>query len=269
VELVKKDYFYPDKSDILTATFISEKQPFEGYWAKSEQFVLERMKNFVRTYTKNKINACFLDAGCGTGRLLPEFESYFDKMIAIDPDEYLLEMAKDTAKKSGLSRKVVFQHTSIEKLEWKERSIDVILCSHVLQHVHTDSLTNILTKFEQLLENNGLVFITTCYSRKDYDFYVKMYLKNREVVEEVIEKDEFNLLIDDEKNILPIHFFSKKNMFKMFRDFRFEIIDFKSFHILNRIPFVDHIVFRDKLVNSFSLLQSRLGRDMFIACRRV
>jgi 2-polyprenyl-3-methyl-5-hydroxy-6-metoxy-1,4-benzoquinol methylase len=268
VELAKKDYFYPDKNDTLTVTFTLEKQPFEGYWAKSEQFVVERMKNFIRAYTKNKINACFLDAGCGTGRLLPEFESYFNKILAIDPDERLLEIAKDTVKKSGLSRKVIFQHTSIEKLEWKERSIDVILCSHILQHVHTDSLTNILTKFEQLLENNGFVFITTCYSRKNYDYYVKMYLKNSKVVEEVIDKDEFNLLIDNENNILPIHFFSKKSMFKMFHNFRFEIVDFKSFHILNRIPFVDHIVFRDKLVNSFSPLQSRLGRDMFIACRR-
>jgi len=268
VELVEIDYFYPDKNDILTAIFISEKQPFKGYWDKSEQFVLERMKNFVQTYTRNKINTYFLDAGCGTGRLLPEFESYFDKMLAADPDEYLLEMAKDKVKECGLSRKVIFQHTSIEKLEWKERSIDVILCSHVLQHVHTDSLASILTKFEQLLKNNGLVFITTCHSRKDYDLYVKMYLRNREVVEEIIEKDEFNFLIRNEENILPIHFFSKKNIFKMLRDFHFEIIDFKSFHILNRIPFIDHIVFRDKLVNSFPLLQSRLGRDMFIACRR-
>lgn len=268
MELIKKDYFYPDKNDVITVKFISEKQPFEGYWAKSEQFVLERMKKFVDTYTRNKINTCFLDVGCGTGRLLPEFESYFDKMLAIDPDKYLLEMANDTVKKCGLSRKMLFQHTSIEKLKWKERSIDVILCSHILQHVHTDSLANMLTKFEQLLKNNGLVFITTCHSRKNYDFYTKMYLKNREVVEEGIEKNEFNFLSRNEKDILPNHFFSKKNIFRMLHSFHFEIFDFKSFHILNRIPFVDHIVFRDKLINSFSLLQTRLGRDMFIACRR-
>lgn len=265
---MEKNYFYPDKNDIITATLISRKQPSEGYWAKSEQFVLERMKNFVETYTRNKINTWFLDVGCGTGRLLPEFVSYFDRMLAIDPDKYLLTMAKDFVKKRGLSGKVIFQHTSMQKLKWKERSIDVILCSHVLQHVHTDSLANILTKFEQLLKNKGLVFITTCHSRKDYDFYVKMYLKNREVIEEVIEKYEFNSLIRNEKNILPIHFFSRKNIFKMLQGYRSEILDFRSFHILNRIPFIDYIVFRDKLVNSCSLLQSRLGRDMFIAYRR-
>lgn len=268
MELLKRDYVYPDKNDGITVVFISEKQPFEGYWAKSEEFVLERMKKFAATYTKNKINTSFLDSGCGTGRLIPKFENYFDKILAIDPDERLLEIAKDTVERLGLSRKVIFQHTSIEKLRWKERSIDVILCSHVLQHVHTDSLANILAKFEQLLKNRGLVFITTCHSRKDYDFYTKMYLKNREVVEENIEKDEFNFLIRNKKNILPIHFFSKKNISKMLRDFRFEILDFKSYHILNRILFLDHIIFRDKLVNAFSLLQSRLGRDMFIVCRR-
>jgi len=267
--LNKKDrYSYPDENDVLTLKFIATKQPYEGYWDKSEKFVLERMKKFVETYTKNKIDTCFLDAGCGTGRLLPEFESYFDKILAIDPDEHLLEIAKDTAEKFGLSKKVIFQNASIQKIDWKKGSVDVILCSHVLQHVHTMVVANILANFEQLLNNNGLVFITTCHSRKDYDFYTKMYLKNREVVEESIEKNEFNSQIRNEKNILPIHFFSKKNIFSMLRDFHFEILDFKSFHILNRIPFLDHIVFRDKLINSFSLLQTRLGRDMFIACRR-
>jgi 2-polyprenyl-3-methyl-5-hydroxy-6-metoxy-1,4-benzoquinol methylase len=267
-ELVE-NYYYPDKNDSLTKTFISAKQPFDGYWAKSEQFILDRMKNFVLTHTGSKINAWFLDVGCGTGRLLPEFESFFHKMLAIDPDKYLLEIAKDTVKKHGLSRKVTFQHTSIEKLEWKERSIDVILCSHVLQHVHTDSLTNMLVKLEQLLENGGLLFITTCYSRKDYDFYTKMYLKNHGVVEEGIKKEKFNFLICNEKKILPIHFFSKKNIFKMLRDLHFEMLGFKSFHVLNRMSLLDCIVFRDKLVNFFPFLQSRLGRDMFIVCRKL
>lgn len=265
----KKDHYsYPDKNDALTVKFIAIKQPFEGYWDKSEKFILERMKKPVEAYVESKTNTCFLDAGSGTGRLLPEFESYFDKILAIDPDEHLLEIAKDTAEKFGLSKKVIFQKTSIEKIDWEKGSVDVILRSHVLQHVHTEAVANILAKFEQLLKNNGLVFITTCHSRKNYDFYTKMYLKNREVIEEGIEKNEFNFLSRNEKDILPIHFFSKKNIFRMLRGFHFEILDFKSFHILNRIPFVDHIVFRNRLINSFSLLQTRLGRDMFIACRR-
>lgn len=264
----KGGYFYPDKNDTLTAKFITEKQPFEGYWAKSENFVLERMKNLVKTYTKNKRDAYFLDAGCGTGRLIFEFQSYFDRMLAMDPDQHLLEIAKDAARNSGLSQKVIFQHASIEKLEWKERSIDVILCSHVLQHVHTDSLTGILAKFEQLMADNARLFITTCHSGRNTDFYTKMYMKEQRVVEETIDKDEFNLLINNEKNWLPIHFFSKKNLLRTLSDFSFEMIDFKSFHILNRMPLVDQIIFRDKLVNSLSPLQSRLGRDMFIACRR-
>lgn len=264
----KDDYFYPDKNDALTLKFISAKQPFEGYWARSEQLILERMKNFVHTYTRSKINTCFLDAGCGTGRLLPEFESYFDKMLAVDPDGASLEIAKDTVRKFGFSKKVIFKDASIEKLEWEKGSIDVILCSHVLQHVHTETLASILAKFEQLLKNSGLVFITTCHSTKDYDFYAKMYQKNLEVVEEVIEQDEFNSLINNEINILPIHFLSKKTILKMLHALSFEISDFKSFHVLNGMPLIDHIVFRDKLVNSFPLLQSRLGRDMFIACRK-
>jgi ubiquinone/menaquinone biosynthesis C-methylase UbiE len=248
---------------------MTEKQPFEGYWAESENFVLERMKKLVHTYPKNKRDTYFLDAGCGTGRLLFEFQSYFDRMLAIDPDAHLLEIAKEAARNSRLSQKVIFQHTSIEKLDWKERNIDVILCSHVLQHAHTDSLKGILAKFEQLMADNGQLFITTCHSVRNSDFYTKMYLKEQRVVEEAIDKDEFNFLINNEKNVLPIHFFSEKDLLRTLNNFGFEMVDFKSFHILNKIPLVDRLVFRDKLVNALPPLQSRLGRDMFIACRRI
>jgi 2-polyprenyl-3-methyl-5-hydroxy-6-metoxy-1,4-benzoquinol methylase len=267
--LNKRDqYWYPDKNDALTENFIASKEPFEGYWDKGEKLILKSMKRFVKAYVDGKTNTCFIDAGCGTGRLLLEFESYFDKILAIDPDEHLLEIAKDTVEQFGLSKKITFQKTPIEKIDCKTRSVDVILCSHVLQHVNTNAVVNILKKFEQLLKSNGLILITTCHSRQNQDFYTKMFLKNHEVVEEIIEKNEFNSLSHNEIGILPIHFFSRKNIFGMLRSFHFEILDFKSFHILNRIPFVDHIVFRDKIINSFSFLQTRLGRDMFIACRK-
>src|SRR3972149_8529176 len=130
-------YFYPDKNDALISKFITEKQPFEGYWAKSEKFVLERMRTLVRTHTENRNDAVFLDAGCGTGRLLSEFQEFFKKIVAIDPDRPALEAAKETSRERSISEKVIFQNASIEKFEWQKRSIDVILCSHVLQHVHT------------------------------------------------------------------------------------------------------------------------------------
>lgn len=267
--MAKKDHYsYPDKNDALTVQFIETKQPFEGYWEKSEKFVLEQMKKIIKTYARNKIDTYFMDAGCGTGRLLPEFESYFDKIVAIDPDEDSLKIAKEKVEKFGISRKMIFQNSTIENIDWKNGSVDVILCSHVLQHVHTEIVPNILTKFQKILKINGLVFILTSQSIDNFDFFTKMYLENREVSEERIEKNEFNSLILNENNILPIHFFSRKNFLQMLRSYQFELIDSKSFHILNRIPFLDHIVFRDKLINFFSFLQTRFGRDIFIACRR-
>ena len=264
----KNRYSYPDKSNALTVQFIKTKQPYEGYWKKSEKFVLEQMKKIIKTFTRSKIDTCFMDVGCGTGRLLPEFQSYFDKIVAIDPDEDSLKIAKERVEKFGISKKVIFQNSTIENIDWKNGSVDVILCSHVLQHVHTEILTNILNKFQKLIKINGLIFILTSQSIDNYDFFTKMYLDKREVSEERIEKNEFNSLIRNESNILPIHFFSRKNLLQMLRSYQFEVIDSKSFHILNKIPFLDHIVFRDKLINSFSFLQTRFGRDIFIVCKR-
>jgi 2-polyprenyl-3-methyl-5-hydroxy-6-metoxy-1,4-benzoquinol methylase len=261
-------YFYPDKNDSLTVKFIAENQPFKGYWVKSESLILERMKTLVQNYTQNKHDAVFLDAGCGTGRLLPEFARYFSKILAIDPDERALTKAKEAAEKSQLAAKVVFQNVSIEKFEWEKTKVNTVLSSHVLQHVHTQIVPKILSKFTQLSEQKGLLLIMTCHSQKKHDCYMKTYEKNGKVVEEVIGEDEFNSLLQNEQGILPVHFFSQNNFFKMLRDSSFEVVDFKTFHILNSMPLVDHLCFRDRFVNFFPFLQKRLGRDMFVACRR-
>lgn len=264
----RKNYFYPDVDDKTTASLIAEKEPFKEYWFKSERLVLNLMKKFIENCIEKTTESWFLDVGCGTGRLIPEFERYFDHILAIDPDPAQIEKAKNLAEKHGFADKVMFQSTSIEKLDWKTKSIDVILCSHVLQHVHTDSVSLILQKCEELTKKGGLLFITTTHSREKNDYYVKAYLKDSQVVEERIEKDEFNAIIFNERNILPLHFFSRRNLVEALERVGFMFLDFRSFHILKKIPILDKILDRDRLVNSLDFLKTRLGRDMLLIARK-
>ncbi|MDH5266489.1 MAG: class I SAM-dependent methyltransferase [Candidatus Bathyarchaeota archaeon] len=264
----RKDYFYPDIDDKITASLMKEREPFEGYWEKSEKKVLNLIKESIQEHVKKTADSWFLDAGCGTGRLLPKFERHFNHILAIDPDPTQIKKAKSLVKKGGFAHKVVFQVTSIEKLDWRKESIDVILCSHILQHVQTDSVPLILRKFEELTKKEGLLFIMATHSREKCDYYVKEYLENSKVVEERIEKEEFNSLIFNEKNILPLRFFSRKSIIKELENSGFVLLDFRSFHVLGKASFLDKIIDRDRLVNSVDFLKTRLGRDILVTSRK-
>jgi ubiquinone/menaquinone biosynthesis C-methylase UbiE len=264
-----KNYFYPDINDRITVSLIDEKEPFAGYWIKSEKATLNVIKKLIAEHSGNNKLQWLLDAGCGTGRLLPEFEGYFQHILAIDPDSSQIEKAKSLANKYGFLDKVVFDTISADKLHWKNETIDIILCSHVLQHVSTDSVSRILQNFFRVSKKKGLLFIMTTHSKENQDYYVKAYVKDSEMVEERIDKDEFDSLISNNKNILPLHFFSLKNITQIVENSGFSLLSFRSYHILGKIPLIDRVVGRDKLVNHCTFLKTRLGRDMLIICKVV
>ena len=263
------NYFYPDVNDRITASFIKEREPFEGYWEKSGKKVLGLVREFIQKCVENTTESWFFDAGCGTGRLLPEFERNFNHILAIDPDSTQIEKAMNLVKKHGFADKVLFKVTSIENLDWRKESIDVILCSHVLQHVHTDTVPKILLKFEELAKKEGLLFVMTTHSRGKCDYYVKEYMRNSELVEQRIEKDEFNSLIFNENNILPLHFFSQKSIRTALENAGFVLLDFRSFHVLGKVRLLDKIIDRDRLVNSADFLKTRLGRDLLVVGQKI
>jgi len=260
-----ENYSYPDDSDKITTSLICENEPFSGYWAKSEKKILNLMKRYTEEYTDNRNNTWFLDAGCGTGRLLSEFERFFDQILAIDPDPIQIDKTNSLVESQGIAKKVTSRISSIEKLVWDSESVDIILCSHILQHVHTNNVLLILKKFYELLRTEGLLFIMTCHSGEDNDYYIKGYLKNSKAIEERIEKEEFNNLVINQRSILPIHFFTYDTLFELLESTGFKIIDYRSFHIVRKIPLFDRIIDRDKFANSFTSLKKKMGRDMFIA----
>jgi len=234
--IMNKSYVYPDYNDKITITMIDEKESVKGvgYWQRSEKRILNLMKKQIEKHTK-KENTRFLDAGCGDGRLLPEFEKYFNDIVLIDPDKQRLKSAKRLVSKLDISKKVNCKTLSIESIESKQK-FDVILCNHVLQHVHTDNIKKILEKFYELLNKDGLLFITTCNSSKKEDYFVKQFIKNSKTIEEIIKKEEFNSLIY-KKKLIPIHFFEKDKLISLLTSLNFKVLDFKRFHI-NRDMFI-------------------------------
>jgi hypothetical protein len=109
----------------------------------------------------------------------------------------------------------------------------------------------------------------TTHSRKNHDYYVKGALIDSKNVEEKIGAAEFNSLINNEQNVLPIHFFSVKNVKRLLKNTGFTLIDYRTFHLLCKPTFLDRILNRDHFVNKFNFLKTRYGRDILFIAKKI
>ncbi len=213
-------------------------------------------------------NSWLLDAGCGTGRLLPEFEKSFSHILAVDSDPNQIEKAQKLAAEKKFEEKVVFKISLTEELDWEKESIDVVLCSHVIQHVNTESVSKILEKFHFLLKSQGLLFIMTTFSGNKPDYYVKGCLKGSESIEKKISKKEFNSLIYNEQNILPLHFFSVQTLTSLFSSSGFSLLSYKPFHGIGKSVLLNETGKRNRPTSTRGRLGSGYGRDVLVVGKK-
>ncbi|MCW4024902.1 MAG: class I SAM-dependent methyltransferase [Candidatus Bathyarchaeota archaeon] len=218
----KETYTYPDKDDKITGSLIKQ---FPEQWQNEENQIL----NQIETYIKEKPRSWLLDAGCGTGRLLPRFQGFFDQILAVDPDFSQIEKAMLLVKEQGFTQKVTFKISAIEELNWSSESFDVILCSHIIQHTNTDLVSLILQKLNMVAKPDGLLFLLVSYS-EGQDYYAKDELCNGVFCETQISKEDFNALIDNKQGKLPVHFFSLETLREQLQKAGFSIVDYSLFH---------------------------------------
>jgi SAM-dependent methyltransferase len=252
-------YHYPDTDDFLTIKFISQLEKNEPYWAESETFINDLIINHLSKLNK-KGQLHFLDAGSGKGRLLPVFEKYFHRMIAIEPDPDRYMNTVDLINKKGLQTKITAVNESAEHFSVSER-FDLILSSHVIQHIHTETVIPMLKNLKGHLSEHGIIALTTCHSVSDKDYFGKNYLKDGKPVRELITQEEFNALVEGD-GMLPIHFFNSNRLISNLASIGLEMIDFRVFHVSKEerdLLKIDNI---DEYINSTAELKQQYGVDM-------
>lgn len=96
---------------------------FEGF----DPLVLSSYKFCYRLLAENCKNKTILDYGCGNGiHSIPLARTGAKKVVGIDLSEKSLEIARERAKREGLSDKIVFLKMDCEKMEFPENFFDVI-----------------------------------------------------------------------------------------------------------------------------------------------
>jgi 2-polyprenyl-3-methyl-5-hydroxy-6-metoxy-1,4-benzoquinol methylase len=261
-----KEYHYPDENDGLTVKFLAEFEKSDKYWDQSENTIIELIKKHISTLPFKGINR-FLDAGCGNGRLITRFEEQFDEIVALEPDLHRIANATKLVKSIGIDHKTRFYQTLAEKFTPKVK-FDFILCSHVIQHIHTDSVKPLLNNLKDHLTEAGIIAITTCHSEQSQDYFTKNYLLKGKPVIEPTDEEHYNQLVAG-KGLLPIHFFKSDNFIKMLWEIGLETIDFRVFHVDKTEREQMQVQDIDAFVNASKKLQDSHGRDMCLIARKV
>jgi ubiquinone/menaquinone biosynthesis C-methylase UbiE len=100
------------------------------YHLKRLTFVASELRSIIKANGKK---LTFLDVGCGDGTYESLLERDFSHLIGIDVILNNLKTAKKNVKNKG---KTDFILADAKHLPLKDFSIDVVLCSEVLEHLH-------------------------------------------------------------------------------------------------------------------------------------
>lgn len=97
--------------------------------------------------------ALALDIGCSRGLFTSAFAPYFDEIVGIDIDTHALPMAR----KENRQANVHYAYADSLKLPFSDRSIDLIVCNHVYEHV--PSAEQLFAEIYRVLKDNGACYL--------------------------------------------------------------------------------------------------------------
>lgn len=101
-----------------------------------------------------------LDVGCGNGELMCMLGEKGHKCVALDLSENRLGKFKDRARKLGL----VQMQGDATNIPLQNSSMDVILCSEVLEHIK--DYDNVLKEMNRILKPHGRIIVSVPYNEE-------------------------------------------------------------------------------------------------------
>lgn len=174
--------------------------PFESAWAHMTSFPGQRVplpglydtfldiSFFDRTFKTSLIELLKLrgdeniaDIGCGTGKLLILIKQRYPKtkLIDIDPDPRMLQLAQDKARTAGLI--IEFRKGEGSKIPLPSRSMDVVICTLTLHHMSTQYKTATLKEMNRVAKYQGSILIADI--DQPTTWWQKLYLLPLSLVE--------------------------------------------------------------------------------------
>lgn len=111
--------------------------------------------NYIDPKTQNRV----LDVGTGTANLAIAIKRKYPKIkiIGIDPDKKILEIAKRKIKKEGLDIELV--NVPAQKLPFSSESFDFVVSSLTIHHIPKLFKRGAFSEMKRVLKKNGAILI--------------------------------------------------------------------------------------------------------------
>lgn len=205
----------------------------EARWRESELAAMSGVFTWLRA--REPLER-LLDAGCGSGRLLPLFGSHAREICAVDHDVERLDAARELGSRARLGN-VQFVDTGIDQLDARiprrHRSFDLVVCSHVLQHVPTTRVLELVVALASLVSCRGRLVLTTAYTSGVDDFVACDWSPNGEIREQLVCESEFNRRLLVERG-LGAHRFTLRSLNRLLTLGGLRVLETRPFHVLGR-----------------------------------
>lgn len=118
-----------------------------------EEYTLEPTTQVQKLVNdKSKDTSIALDAGCGSGAYTPFFNS--KEIICLDLVPFFL---KKLMKEYNGNSKLHVIIADITNLPFKEKCVDVVFCSSVLEHLNNEQILNVVNNFSNICKSIILV----------------------------------------------------------------------------------------------------------------
>jgi len=259
-----RDFQYADKGDKLTDALISEN--YDGaYWAESESRLLERARAYISRFFGHEAQKKLrmLDLGCGMGRLIPDFAALYGSVVGLEPDEERSTQARAFLADRGVRNAEVIRGSLEDYLaEQKELpAFDVVLCSHVFQHISHDTLFSMLRALERCTGEKTVFLFTTTYTWGEENEYTFETFREGARVSSVTDRAGFEAAVRD-GTALPVCRFARPWLEGAFHRFGLAVREFSCYHF-----FGEHNAENDPM-NTLDPEKRKLARDAFYLCAR-
>lgn len=118
-----------------------------------------------------KKGARLVELGCGTGRALSYLQSQFPELEVwgTDYSGSCISYAKNAYGKFG----VKFVHASAQKTTLQSGSFDIVISSHVIEHISKEDGPAFIQETARLLKKGGFAFVGTPERRHCQNVYMK------------------------------------------------------------------------------------------------
>jgi SAM-dependent methyltransferase len=260
-------YTYPDPSDKVTFETIKALEPVRGYWSSSDGIMRRDFVGKVLEEFRKGRDLRGLDVGCGYGRLIPWLlDGFCQHVTALEPDPGRLRAAKNSLD-PNMATRVDFVERFVEDFAPPE-SFDLVVCSHLIQHVSHDHLRRILTKLRSLC-GDGRIVLSTAHSTTGADRYVKAFVTaDSGYGEDPVSPQEFDRLAENPRGVLPIRFFTLETLERALQAAGLQAMDHYVYHCCeNSFGDLEKFCFRDTIVNAVPRLKESFGRDITVVAR--